>query len=127
MIIKMKSYVDKSGDIWQFPEDGSEDDFIPKGLKLLDDEGLIAAREAQEKANAPTPEQLIAMAIAQRDSLLAVAALRIAPLQDAVDLETSTDGDTVNLKLWKQYRVAVSRVSAQEGFPAIIDWPAPPS
>jgi len=64
---------------------------------------------------------------AKRDDLLSVAALRIAPLQDAVDLDAATDADTTNLKLWKQYRVAVNRVSEQPGFPATIDWPAPPA
>lgn len=75
---------------------------------------------------APTPDQAGAMASAKRDELLSNAALRIAPLQDAVDLGDATDADMASLKAWKQYRVAVNRVREQPGFPASIDWPEPP-
>lgn len=74
----------------------------------------------------PTPDEIMAGALAQRDHLLALAALRVAPLQDAVDLRTATAADIANLELWKQYRVDINRVSDQSGFPAAIDWPAPP-
>ena len=61
---------------------------------------------------------------AARDALLAVAALRIAPLQDALDLGAATDADVATLKAWKQYRVAVNRVDL-----ASTDtmWPIPPA
>jgi len=85
------------------------------------------ARAAQAAANEPSPEQVLAATNSERDSLLATASLRIAPLQDAVDLGTATIEDTANLKLWKIYRIAVSRVSTQVGFPTTIDWPAPPA
>lgn len=74
----------------------------------------------------PTPVEILASVNTQRDSLLSAAALRIAPLQDAIDLGTATDTDVANLKLWKSYRVAVNRVPGQVGFPATIDWPTPP-
>ncbi|MFZ5938913.1 tail fiber assembly protein, partial [Pseudomonas sp. HS6-2] len=51
----------------------------------------------------------------------------IAPLQDAVDLEEATEAETDQLKLWKRYRVALSRLHEQEGYPTEIDWPAPPA
>ncbi|MFL1549775.1 tail fiber assembly protein [Pseudomonas sp. D47] len=73
-----------------------------------------------------TPADILAAANAQRDSLLAVAGLRIAPLQDAVDLESATGDDKDSLKLWKQYRVAVNRVTDQPKYPNSITWPAPP-
>lgn len=72
-------------------------------------------------------EELSVSALARRDALLSTAAIRIAPLQDAVDLEEATDADTVNLKLWKQYRVAVNRAPSQPEFPRVIAWPVPPS
>jgi len=75
----------------------------------------------------PTGAEVLAAANAQRDSLLSVAALRIAPLQDAVDLGSATADDTASLTAWKQYRIAVNRISAQAGFPTTIDWPAPPA
>jgi len=124
----MKYYIKRAtGEVFAYESDGSQDSFISPDLELLDDKGLAEVRAAQEAAAAPTPEQVLQSANAQRDSLLAVAGLRIAPLQDAVDLGSATDTDMANLKLWRQYRVAVNRVSEQAGFPATIDWPAPPA
>ena len=51
----------------------------------------------------------------------------IAPLQDAVDIDEATEADLSLLKLWKKYRVALSKVEAQAGYPAVIDWPVPPA
>ena len=61
---------------------------------------------------------------AARDGLLSMAALRIAPLQDASDLGTATSAEAASLLVWKQYRVAVNRVdlSAQD-----LSWPAAPA
>jgi hypothetical protein len=124
----MKYYINRAtGVLFGYESDGSQDLLISPDLELLDEKGLAEVRAAQEAANAPTPAQLMAAANSQRDSLLGVAGLRVAPLQDAVDLGAATDADMANLKLWKQYRVAVNRVSAQTGFPTTIDWPAPPS
>lgn len=61
------------------------------------------------------------------DELMAVAALRIAPLQDALDLSDFPDADAENLTLWKAYRIALSRVPFQEGFPDSVNWPVQPS
>lgn len=73
-----------------------------------------------------TPQQILAGALSQRDRLITLAATRIAPLQDAVDLDDATEGDVANLKKWKQYRVAVNRVPDQAGFPNEIVWPVEP-
>lgn len=75
--------------------------------------------------SAPTlPAPAMAERIAMRDSLLSAATLRIAPLQDAVDLEMATSDDVSRLKAWKTYRVQVSRTDLST-YP--IDWPAQPS
>ncbi|QHJ76927.1 MAG: hypothetical protein [Bacteriophage sp.] len=66
-------------------------------------------------------------ALAQRDSLLAMATDKIAPLQDAVDLDMATDEEVASLKEWKKYRVQLSRVEQQAGFPADMEWPKSPS
>ena len=50
----------------------------------------------------------------------------IRPLQDAVDIEDATDEEILKLKEWKKYRVALSRVSAQEGYPQDFEWPEIP-
>lgn len=74
----------------------------------------------------PTAEELKASALSKIDEILSLAATRIAPLQDAVDLE-KPDADTALLIKWKQYRIDVNAVSAQKGFPAEIVWPIEPS
>jgi len=56
---------------------------------------------------------------------LAQAAIAIAPLQDAVDLDEATDEEAASLKAWKQYRVAVNRIDAN--ITDDIAWPAQPS
>lgn len=57
----------------------------------------------------------------------AIADAAIAPLQDAVDLEESTEAEIALLKEWKRFRVALNRLPEQEGYPTTIDWPAPPA
>lgn len=66
-------------------------------------------------------------ALQHRDELLQVASLRIAPLQDAQDLATATDAESAQLLAWKQYRVDLSRIEQQVGFPTVIDWPEIPA
>ncbi|MFK0088732.1 tail fiber assembly protein [Pseudomonas sp. NPDC090755] len=75
------------------------------------------------EARKPSAEALV---LAKRDSLLRIAALRIAPLQDAVDIEEATDAEKAELVLWKKYRVALNRVQDQPGYPDTINWPAMP-
>ncbi|MFY0750205.1 tail fiber assembly protein [Pseudomonas sp. NFX5] len=73
-----------------------------------------------------TEEQAKASADLKRDELLAVAALRIAPLQDAIDLDLASQDDVERLNLWKRYRVAVNRISSAPGYPLDITWPVSP-
>jgi len=72
----------------------------------------------------PTEAQRIAAAAGQRDGLLSYAALRIGPLQDAVDSNQATKDETIELALWRQYRIDVSRVDVKAISPT---WPAPPA
>lgn len=58
-----------------------------------------------------------------RDSLLSQAAVRIAPLQDAVDLKVETDDDIAELQEWKAYRVKLNRMDLSV-FP--VEWPPQP-
>ncbi|WP_337158135.1 tail fiber assembly protein [Pseudomonas putida] len=112
-----------TGEVFAFEADGSQDDFIPIGL--------IALTEAEVEAHlAPpvlSPEQLAEIALNERDALLAQAAIRIAPLQDAVDLGEASAAEEQALIAWKRYRVAVNRIDQQAGFPGQIDWPVPPA
>nr|DAF69908.1 MAG TPA: tail fiber assembly protein [Caudoviricetes sp.]DAF75169.1 MAG TPA: tail fiber assembly protein [Caudoviricetes sp.] len=74
-----------------------------------------------------TEDQAKISADLKRDELLAVAALRIAPLQDAIDLDLASKDDIERLNLWKKYRVAVNRISSSPGYPLDIAWPVSPS
>ena len=59
--------------------------------------------------------------------LRAIADYAVAPLQDAVDVDEATDAEVAQLKGWKKYRVALSRVPEQEQYPDGIEWPAFPA
>ena len=83
---------------------------------------ITAEAKAQEAA-----EQLLASVAADITQRRAVADAAIAPLQDAAELDESTEAEAALLKEWKRYRVALSRLPEQEGYPSAIDWPAPPA
>lgn len=116
---------------YKAPENGEVFEYsgedVEKGVVR---DGLVAMTEAEVEGHlAPpvlSPEQLADIALNERDERLAVAALRIAPLQDAVDIGEVSEEEEQSLLAWKRYRVAVNRISQQPGFPASIDWPGPP-
>lgn len=81
---------------------------------------------AEMKAAQAAAEQL-AQAQAETSRLRKIADAAIAPLQDAVDLDEATEAEALRLKEWKRYRVALNRLPDQPGYPAAIDWPAPPA
>lgn len=81
---------------------------------------------AEMKATKQAAHQL-AEAIAESTERRKDADDEIAPLQDAVDIDEATEADMSLLRLWKKYRVALSKVEAQAGYPAVIDWPVPPA
>ncbi|ECU8335464.1 tail fiber assembly protein [Salmonella enterica] len=57
-----------------------------------------------------------------KNRLLQMASEKIAPLQDAVDLNIATDDEKAQLDEWKKYRVQVNRVDT-----ANPDWPEKPA
>lgn len=75
--------------------------------------------DAQEHAT-------IAQVVSLRDALLSSAALKMAPLQDAMDLGEATADEQEQLRVWKNYRVQLNRVEQQPGFPNSIEWPEHP-
>lgn len=81
---------------------------------------------AETKAQAAA-EQLLSTVVSDMAQRRAVADAAIAPLQDAVELDEATEAEAALLKEWKRYRVALSRLPEQEGYPNEIDWPAPPA
>jgi hypothetical protein len=106
------------------PEDGSiaiQSEDAQTGWTYAD--GVFTAPPVPEP-EPPTPEQVLAGNIARRDALLAEATLAIAPLQDAVDLEIATAGETAKLKKWKLFRVNVNRLDMTVLAPV---WPETPT
>lgn len=73
-----------------------------------------------------TQEEIITSVLVERDRLLALAAMRIAPLQYAVDIDIASTEEKATLLLWKKYSIEVNRISLQEGFPEDITWPTQP-
>lgn len=71
----------------------------------------------------PTTEEILEINERERDRLLTIAGLAIAPLQDAVDLDDAKPEEVAMLKKWKQYRVAVNRTDLKKPNPS---WPAVP-
>lgn len=74
-----------------------------------------------------TDTDLAERAKMKRDRLLSDAALRIAPLQDAIDLGAATAAEVQQLDAWKTYRVNLNRLEQQTGFPREITWPSEPT
>lgn len=81
---------------------------------------------AEDKAQADSDRQR-ATAIAEIALQRALADSAIAPLQDAVDLDEATADEADMLKAWKRYRISLSRLPDQVGWPTEIDWPALPA
>ncbi|SPO68096.1 tail fiber assembly protein [Pseudomonas sp. JV241A] len=71
-------------------------------------------------------ESIRTQGLALRDERLANASMRIAPLQDAVDLGEATEHEQSMLVAWKRYRIELNRLEKQPGYPLSIDWPASP-
>lgn len=59
-----------------------------------------------------------------RDGLIAIAGARIAPLQDAVDLDIANDKERALLALWKRHRVDLNRLDLSA---SPVVWPEMPS
>lgn len=95
---------------------------IPEGVEVQQgytyNDGVFAAPVPP----VPTAEEVLR----KRDVLLVLAATRIAPLQDAVDIGEATAEEEAALLAWKQYRVKLNRIQLQVGFPVEVQWPAEP-
>ncbi|AZE73136.1 tail fiber assembly domain protein [Pseudomonas synxantha] len=82
----------------------------------------------EEVPPAPEPPlNPLAVAQDQMNRLRTQADRAIAPLQDAVDIEEATEEEVAILKLWKKFRVALSRIPEQADYPDAIDWPVVPA
>lgn len=87
------------------------------------EEGADVTEYVERESPKPDP---LAEAVAEYNRLRGVTDFVIAPLQDAFDGGEATEAEVTALKAWKKYRVALSRVPGQVGYPLSIDWPAAP-
>jgi len=69
-------------------------------------------------------EDELSFAKATKQNLLDEATQKIAPLQDAMDLDIATDDEKTQLTAWKKYRVLVNRVDTSTA--PNITWPTSP-
>ncbi|MFD2643063.1 tail fiber assembly protein [Pseudomonas japonica] len=65
-------------------------------------------------------------ALTSRDERLALATMRIAPLEDAVYLQRATETEKEQLLAWKTYRMNLGRIEQLDGFPLAFEWPPSP-
>lgn len=116
-----------------FVWDGNDDWSAPDGYEAIQSDeagsgwtyanGVFIAPPVPP-AIPPSPAEIFSANAAARDYFLALAALAIAPLQDAEDLDEATAQETVLLRSWKQYRVAVNRIDLTVAAP---HWPVAPA
>ena len=128
-LVNIKTGIVESVIVW----DGESEWAPPDGLQAIQSEiagigWLYAAGEfTAPPPPAPPPltqPEIIAANKAARDDYLRRAALEIAPLQDAVDLDIATDREKASLGAWKKYRVDVSRIDVSVLNPT---WPTKPN
>ncbi|MCC8456688.1 hypothetical protein CE143_00150 [Photorhabdus luminescens] len=83
----------------------------------------FSAQEAQSLYQKAIIEQKNKAYHRQQYYLLEQATIKMAPLQDAIDLGIATDNEITMLMEWKKYRVALNRMNttAQD-----IEWPEQP-
>lgn len=86
--------------------------------------GAVVTDYVEPEVSKPDP---LAEAVAEYNRLRQVADFALAPLQDAADLDAATQAELYSLSAWKTYRIALSRVQTQEGYPQSIEWPIAPA
>lgn len=97
------------------------------GHSPLPEEGWIWDA-VSESFSAPSRsfDELVAIALQERDRLLDLSNRRITPLLYAVDAGIATAAEEASLGLWKQFVIDVNRVPQQAGYPGDVTWPNEP-
>ncbi|AYL56230.1 tail fiber assembly protein [Citrobacter freundii] len=96
---------------------------LPDDVVSIAPEGHFAKWDGEKWVHDTDAEKTaqITQAIQQKESLLALAASKIAPLQDAVDLDIATEAEVELLLAWKKCRVLLNRVDTSKP-----EWPPLP-
>ncbi|HHW8982196.1 TPA: tail fiber assembly protein [Citrobacter freundii] len=96
---------------------------LPDDVVSIAPEGHFVKWDGEKWVNDTDAEKTaqIAQATQQKDELLRLATSKIAPLQDAVDLDIATNSEAALLVTWKKYRVLINRIKPEEA--PDIKWP----
>ena len=108
------------------PFTATPDDSTDYGPEIY---GRVVAGEFGENAayEPPSDAALLPAARAQQKRLMQEAGLTVAPLQDAVDLGVAPAEQVEQLTAWKFYRLELSEVPQQAGWPRTMEWPDTPN
>lgn len=119
--------VRKDTSLWRVVDGAEPDPSNPEKVYMdPEEEFFMSFEDGPPPSPLPTTAELAGRALAERDRLLAVAAIRIAPLQDAVDLDDADDAIIALLRSWKKYRVELNDIPKAAEFPRNISWPEAP-
>ncbi|MGJ0580457.1 tail fiber assembly protein [Xenorhabdus bovienii] len=126
-VILQQNYIDSG--IW--PDDGIEveenvftefsGNIPPEGkIRISGNDGLPAWGDIPP----PTQAERTRQSEAEKQQLMFRAREKIAPLQDAVDLEIATEAEKLALNEWRKYRVMLNRIDCIMALD--IKWPKQP-
>jgi len=123
-----------------FPEDIDYGDTLPDDLVELTHEEYVGFIDGQYNRKmivpdndgfpmlvdlpGPTAKDIVEQAEQDKLSLISYASLKVATLQDALDLDMATDIEKNSLSSWRKYRVLLSRVDTSKA--PDISWPNKP-
>lgn len=96
----------------------------PSELHTWDGADWIIDEPGLESLSEQLKQDAICTAEKTKEQLLSMVTSKIAPLQDAADLDIATGEESAVLKKWKKYRVLLNRVDTSTA-PDII-WPEKP-
>lgn len=130
------TFVETADTLGEVPFTASPDDCEAYGRELFARAESLEFGEVLEPSDAELARTAaLTLARLSGEATAAIGALQpaLATLQDAVRLSMATEAEAAALPLkqaeydaWCAYRVRLSRVPEQAGYPASIDWPAVP-
>ncbi len=99
---------------------------LPDDVVSIAPAGYFVKWDGETWVNDPDAEKTAqtTQVIQQKESLLTLAASKIAPLQDAVDLDIATEAEAALLLAWKKYRILLNRINPYDA--PDIKWPPMP-
>ncbi|NRN30451.1 tail fiber assembly protein [Photorhabdus heterorhabditis] len=84
----------------------------------------VISRDAAERLNEEKNAEIKQCVESEKQQLMIEAYAKIAPLQDAVDLDIATETEKAALLVWKEYRVMLNRIDTSQTLD--VEWPDQP-